>query len=343
MGGSRFSRIESATAADTLIVQSMPAAALARAPPTQLNLGSSRMITLSFDRSLIRLSSWDELYETPGYVKVLDAKSVQLREIIGVYSFQTREACGLKNCKQPHGNGYVVTTTSGSVTNIGSICGKRAFSITFTNLRRAFDRDLKAKERRERLEALQSRLPAVLEQFRSMRDHAKPLYRATMGLRGSGVPRQIADAVRNMMRIGDGAITKNRKATPQEREFAIESGLARRDMPYYVSEIVGRISSVSALNEAETLRELLNELDPTLNRLAECDLSTISDKEARHLDKATSGIDSRLDQIGRTIMSLRAFATQDNIGQLAMILDSPTDRRLFDGFLHSLRAPGLVR
>lgn len=301
------------------------------------------MITLSFDRSLIRLSSWDELYETPGYVRVLDAKSAQLREIIGVYAFQTKEACGLKNCKQPHGNGYVVTTTSGSVTNIGSICGKRAFSITFTNLRKAFDRDLQAKERRERLEALQSRLPAVLERFQSMREQAKPLYRATMGLRGSSVPRQIAEAVRNMIRIGDGAITKNRKATPQEREFAIESGLARRDIPYYVTEIVGRISSVGALNEAEALRELLNELDPTLNRLAECDLSTIPDKEARHLDKTTSGLDSRLDQIDRAIASLRAFATRNNIGQLAMILDSPTDRMLFDRFLHSLPTPELIR
>lgn len=44
------------------------------------------MITISVERGLVRLNSWDELYETPGFVQVLDPKSAQLKEIIGVYS-----------------------------------------------------------------------------------------------------------------------------------------------------------------------------------------------------------------------------------------------------------------
>jgi hypothetical protein len=63
------------------------------------------MITISVERGLVRLSSWDEVYETPGFVKALDPKSAKLKEIIGVYSFGSRQPCGLKSCKQPHGNG----------------------------------------------------------------------------------------------------------------------------------------------------------------------------------------------------------------------------------------------
>lgn len=294
------------------------------------------MITISVEKGLVRLSSWEELYETAGFVKALDPKTAQLKEIIGVYSFSTREPCGLKNCKQPHGNGYLVATSDGSVTNLGSVCGKRAFSVVFTSLRKIFDKELRAKERRERLEALQNRMPAIIERFLCLRDRAKPLYKAATTLRGSGVPQPIADAVKRMVRSGDGAITTSRKGTKHEREIALESGVARPDMPYYVTETVGRLNNLGALQSSDTIRTMLLELEPALNRLRECDVSELSDKEARHLDKATGGVDSRLDQVGHVIASLEAFVAPQNIGQLVEILESPTDKKLFAVFLGSL-------
>jgi hypothetical protein len=175
------------------------------------------MITISVERGLVRLNSWEELYETPGFVLALDPKSAQLKEIIGVYSFGTRQPCGLKNCKQPHGNGYLVTTNDGRVTNLGSVCGKSAFSVAFTSLEKIFNRGLRAKERRERLEALQNRLPAILVRFASLRNNTRPSYKAITALRGSGVPQLVADTIKRMIRSGDGAITGAEKQ-PSESE-----------------------------------------------------------------------------------------------------------------------------
>lgn len=294
------------------------------------------MITISVERGLVRLSSWEELYETPGFVRALDPKATRLKEIIGVYAFSTREPCGLKNCKQPHGKGYLVTTTDGSVTNLGSVCGMHAFSVAFTNLRKAFDKELLAKERRERLEALQSRLPIILERFEGLRTQARPLYKAVMTLRGAGLPQPIADAIKRMIRSGDGAITRSRKGSQQEREIALESGGARPDMPYYVTETIGRLANVGALQASETIRTTLIELEPALNRLRDCDVSELPDKEARHLDKATSGLDANLDQISHVLASLGKFVSCENISQLNSILDSPADKKLFGIFLRSL-------
>jgi hypothetical protein len=294
------------------------------------------MITISVERGLVRLSSWDEVYETPGFVKALDPKSTNLKEIIGVYSFSDRQPCGLKSCKQPHGNGYLVTTTDGQVTNLGSVCGKSAFSVVFTSLEKIFNRDLRAKERRERLEALQSRLPAVLARFSNLRDSARPAYKAVTSLRSTGVPQPIADTVKRMMRSGDGAITKNRKGTKREREIALESGVARPGMPYYVTETVGRLTNIAALQSYDTIRKDLLELEPALIRLAECDVSNLAEKEARHLDKVTGGLDARLDQMEQVVASLRAFATRQNLDQLAAILESPADKKLFGVFVASL-------
>jgi len=294
------------------------------------------MITISVERGLVRLNSWDEVYETPGFVRALDSKSTTLKEIIGVYSFSSRQPCGLKSCKQPHGNGYLVTTTDGKVTNLGSVCGKGAFSIAFTNLQKIFDRDFRAKERRERLEALQSRLPALLGRFTSLRDNARPAYKAVSALRGTGVPQAIADTIKRMVRSGDGAITTNRKSTKREREIALQAGIARPDMPYYVTETVGRLINITALQSYETIRKDLLELEPALSRLDHVDVAQLSEKEARHLDKVTGGLDARLDQMEQVVGSLRVFATRQNLDQLSAILESPADRKLFAVFAASL-------
>lgn len=294
------------------------------------------MITISVERGLVRLSSWDDVYETPGFVKALDPKSATLKEIIGVYSFSSRQHCGLKSCRQPHGNGYLVTTTDGRVTNLGSVCGKRTFSIAFTSLQKTFDRELRAKERRERLESLQNRLPELLRRFTHLKDSARPAYWAITGLFGAGVPQGITDAVKRIARGGDGAISTYRKGTKREREIAIEAGTARPNMPYYVTVTTGRLTNIAALQSYETLRNDLREIEPALSRLGQIDVGQLSDKESRQLDKVTGGLDSRLDQMEQVVTSLRAFATRKNLNQLSAVLETAADKRLFATFIASL-------
>lgn len=294
------------------------------------------MITISVDRSHVRLSSWDEVYETPGFVRALDPKTVTLRAIIGVYSFRSRQPCGLKSCKQPHGNGYLVTTTDGQITNLGNVCGRSAFSVDFLSLKKIFDRDLQSRERRERLETIQSRAPALLSRISSLRDNVRPAYKAIASLRGGGVPEPICDTVRAMMRSGDGAIVRNRKGNNLEREMALAAGAAKPGMPYYVSEIIGRLTNITALQSYDILRINLLELEPALARLAECDVGSLLDKETRHLDKVTGGLDSRLAKMEQAATVLKAFATRENLGQLEAILESPADKKCFGAYLASL-------
>jgi len=139
-----------------------------------------------------------------------------------------------------------------------------------------------------------------------------------------------------MVRSGDGAITTNRKSTKREREVALQAGIARPDMPYYVTETVGRLTNITALQSYETIRKDLLEIEPALSRLGHVDVTQLSEKEARHLDKVTGGLDTRLDQMEQVVGSLRVFATRQNLDQLSAILESPADRRLFAVFAASL-------
>ena len=296
------------------------------------------MITLSVERGLVRLKSWDDMLETPGFERDIDAKKVQLKEVIGVYAFDSKQPCGLKSCRQPHGNGYLVTTTSGQVTNLGSVCGKNNFSVAFTNLRKAFDRDFQAKERRERLESLKFRLPNILSRVDSIKAEASRFYTAIRHLAGDSgsLPRVIVEAVRNMRRNSDGAISVSRKATNEEQELALATGNARQGMPYYITETVGRLSGIGAISTTTTLRTTLQELEPALRKLETASVETMSDKEARQIDKVTGGLDSRLDQLQQAVDSLKTFVTKENFSQLSALIDSQHDKKLFGVFLDSL-------
>ena len=296
------------------------------------------MITISVERGLVRLKSWEDMHETPGFTRDIDPKAVQLKEIIGVYAFDSKQPCGLKSCRQPHSNGYLVTTTNGLVTNLGSVCGKNNFSVAFTNLRKAFDRDFRAKERRERLSELRSRLPAVLEAIETIKANASQFYTAIRHLGGDSgsMPQVVVDSVRNMRRSGNGAISLTRKATKQEQELALATGNARPGTPYYVTEPVGRLVGIGAIAATATLRTTLQELEPALRKLNSQDPDTISDKEARYLDKITGGLDARIEQLQQTLDLLRTFATKQNLSQLTVLLESAGDKRLFALFLESL-------
>lgn len=296
------------------------------------------MITISVERGLVRLKSWDDMYETPGFKRDIDPKQVQLKEIIGVYAFDSKQPCGLKNCRQPHGNGYLVTTTSGHVTNLGSVCGRNNFSVAFTHLRKIFDRDFRAKERRERLDSLKFRLSDILPRVEAIKAEANPLYTAIRHLAGDSgsLPKAVIEFVRNMRRSGDGAIVIARKATKEEHELAITTGNARRGTPYYVPDTIGRISNVSAISAAATLKCTLQELEPVLRKLETSNVDALQEKDAKRIDRLTAGMDSRLDQLQQAVNSLKLFATKKNLSQMMALFDSQADKKLFNIFLESL-------
>ncbi len=111
------------------------------------------MIALTIEKGFREVSTWKEVFEMPGYTNSLNPEKEELKQILGKYEFLTYEKCGLSNCGTPHGKGYIVETASGKLTNIGTICGKKHFSVEFESLSRDFDRYYRDYKARERIEA----------------------------------------------------------------------------------------------------------------------------------------------------------------------------------------------
>src|SRR5579871_2045899 len=116
------------------------------------------MITLTTETGLVRIEDWNDVLQRPGFTPNIDPDTVALKAIIGSYAFKTFIPCGLSSCHTPHGRGYLVQAVDGRLTNIGKDCGKKYFSVDFEQMVKIYDRDLRAKERREVLVAFQHQI-----------------------------------------------------------------------------------------------------------------------------------------------------------------------------------------
>lgn len=73
------------------------------------------------DRPNIRTSR--DLLNLPNFVEFVDPVARPLRKIVTPYYLDFEYPCGLKSCRQPHREGYLVELADGTLTNVGRICG----------------------------------------------------------------------------------------------------------------------------------------------------------------------------------------------------------------------------
>jgi hypothetical protein len=64
-----------------------------------------------------------------------------------------------------HSRGYPVATKDGWLTNIGKDCGRICFGVDFETMSRQFDKDIAAKESRERIWSFSFRADEIASVF----------------------------------------------------------------------------------------------------------------------------------------------------------------------------------
>lgn len=304
------------------------------------------MITLNTEKGLVRIESWDDITSRPGFIAHVDPKAVKLKEIIGSYTFDALIPCGLSTCHQPHGSGFLVVTAEGMETNIGRICGKRHFSVEFTQMSRVFLRAVREQQNREFLWEVKHRLPAITAEvsaLKSGQDGASWIYSRINLLTGKSVslPTPITNAVRQAVRRGDGALTVERAATTEERDTRAAAGevtgLVRRDrISAFVEEQVGQLDGFSALTPGNGLREILGAIEPFLSTLPDADIDNLSDKQLRELSKVGGELETNLERLRTVIAAGRRLLVRQNVQQLARFATSRDETQLFERFLREL-------
>jgi len=303
------------------------------------------MITINGEKELVRVECWTDIEARPGFDGQLNAADHELDAIIGSYVFADRIPCGLSNCRTPHGRGYLVATKDGRLTNIGKDCGQIYFGVDFETMSRQFDRDIAAKENRERLWSFSFKLDDIAGSITRIRqgesgshgaDWIHKRSRALLNL-NHGCPDPVVRRVIELLRTGNDTVIIQREATKEEAERAEALAGRRLPRPHYVEESVGRISRLDALRPENDLREILIiDLESHLRDFAALNIDTLLPAQLNQWSKWIGIVDLKLEKATEAVEAGRALLIADNLMPLAAALTRGDDIAMFQKYLSTL-------
>jgi len=259
------------------------------------------MIALTIEKGFREVSTWNEVFEMPGYTNSLNPEKEELKQILGKYEFLTYEKCGLSNCGTPHGKGYIVETASGKLTNIGSYCGKKHFSVEFENLSRVFDRHYKDYKARERIEAYQKTINSKFSEVSSIENDFGSIdtaYKVQQFFKGKSknYPKTIVQKLSKMVKDNDPNIYIDRMLSKGEIDAREASG--QINVPKYERVIANSITGLNFLYEYNDLRLLyVIDFKNPLEEFQKLNIDNLLSKDLDFWSKKIGEIDGNIRRI----------------------------------------------
>lgn len=299
------------------------------------------MITLNSEQGFVKVESWEDIETLPGFTTNLDPKEHQLNQIIGRYIFKDYIKCGLSNCHTPHGRGYIVSTKSGPITNIGHNCGKSHFDVEFDQLSKVFEKNIALHTYSENIRSTLKSLDFYKEKIASIRSGpqgADALYKKSLLLfKGkSGCPEAATSIISKMVRGRNSVISIEKEASRKEIDYLEAIQGKKLPRPYYIEEKVGELSGLSFLFEENSLRDILVlDLDNSFKSLSELDVDNGSFNELKEWSAWCSVIERKIENIENLIDVGIKLLRKDNLLQISAAI---SDKKQKDEYIKFINA-----
>lgn len=297
------------------------------------------MITLKTEHGFVRVEKWEGVTALPGFVAKLNRSQHKLKDIIGRYIFPHTINCGLSDCRSQHKKGYVVSTESGELTNIGWMCGIEYFGADFKMQSGQFERDVEDQTNRETLATFSFHIDRLQEAVDALRNEdrgANWVYKKTRPLLGShhGCPDLIVQRFQVMVKAGQNQLTQDRQATKEETDVAEAAAGRAIPQPHMISEVIAHINGMAALNPQSDLRQLLViDIHDELKKFRELDIDSLGHNDLLRWAKWVSSIDGTMERAGAAIAAGRELLTVENLTPLSRLLWRGADKTEFRQYL----------
>lgn len=297
------------------------------------------MITLNSERGFVKVESWEDIETLPGFTMNLDPKEHELNEIIGRYIFKDYLKCGLANCHTPHGKGYIVSTKSGPVTNIGHKCGKNHFDIEFDQLSKAFEKDIALHTYRENIGNTLIVLDLHKEKITEIRNGsqgADSLFKKAQLLtkRTSGCPEAATLIFSKMIRSRNPNINTEREASGKEIDDLEAIQVKKLARPYYIEEVIGELAGLSFLYQENNLRSLVVvDLEEGFKGLGELNVDNGQLKDLKRWSSWCSDIERKIENVLSVIESGKRLLQKENLLQIAQVISDLDQRNEYVNFI----------
>ena len=269
------------------------------------------MIIVSEDgKSLVKIQSWDDVIERPGYTPKVNPESIKLKKIIGRYHIPIQHPCGISSCGTSHNKGYLVVCEGGIETNIGHRCGKRIFGVEFQTLEKTFTKDTNAQRYRQRIGEVKNQLPnfkGSIEYLRSGENQAYWCIEKVRQYATTGFEENTLKALRDRARRGEAVVSKSVALTAAERQAAGGKTNFRDDR-------IGIISGLSAFISYKKLKTIVDvQLGSELEAFEELDEDRLNFSELRRWNNWANMVEKRMRSARDIIQDCQRFVTPSNI------------------------------
>jgi hypothetical protein len=302
------------------------------------------VITISTEKGLIKVDSWDDIKTRIGFVDNLNPDAHDLDSIIGRYVFGDKVRCGLSNCHTPHTKGYIVATKDGQETNIGKDCGKTYFGVDFELQARQFDRDITEQDNREilwnftfQLEELEAKIVALRVGVKG----ADWVYKHSQVLINPSprVPLEVVRRMSSLAKTKSNILYAQREATKQETEDLEIIQRKKIERPHYIDVQIAKILGIEALYVENDLRKLLViDLEENIKLFKAENIDNMSYEHLARWKKWSDSVELTFETATIAVSTGSALLDNQNLAPLLKILEKEPEKALFGTFLESIRA-----
>lgn len=306
-----------------------------------------KLITLNGERGFVHVETWEEVLALPGFQATYESDELEIEEVIGRYSFSEKVNCGLKGCRTPHNKGYIVSSKSGVIANIGNVCGRKILGVVFDEIAKDFDRRISDHQNRETISAFVFQIEGAFAELSSLREGAYGgnwAYSTTRMLvsKGKGCPDVVVSLVSGMMLRRDSGIYEETEIAEDEliaQEVATGKKLRR---PQFLKRKLGSLRGIECLFPEYNIRNIaVRDLDAHLKELVKFDISTATSRELKDWSKWCGEYDQKKRMVISSISKGLQLMEESNLLKLTTCIDRLDDRKKYKQWVrkHAVQNP----
>lgn len=268
------------------------------------------------EKYYVKINAWQDIFTMSSYTDSLDPAKEKLKRVINKYTLPTKGKCGLSNCGTAHNNGYIVETETGKLTNVGHICGKNHFGVSFQTLEKSFNREYRDRQAKEKIASFMGNSSQYLERVIAIeKTYGKigHIYKLQQFFThaSKGCPSSILVMIKLMVKNRNPTIYKTVQLSKKEYETLEASGVKA---PSRYKEVpVGTIDGLAFLYNENNLRVYAESFKNPLDELLNLNISSLSSSQLDRWSKRIGEFDRTISQTHEIMMNSKIFLDRRNI------------------------------
>lgn len=286
----------------------------------------------------MKINAWQDIFTMSNYTDFLDPAKEKLKRVINKYTLPTKGKCGLSNCGTAHNNGYIVETETGKLTNVGHICGKNHFGVSFQILEKSFNREYRDRKAKEKIASFMGNSSQYLERVIAIENKygkISHIYKLQQFFThaSKGCPPSILVMIKLMVKNRNSTIYKTVKLSKKEYETLETSGVKAPSRYKEVS--IDTIDGLAFLYNENNLRVYAEGFKSPLDELLNLNISSLSSSQLDRWSKRIGEFNRIINQTHEIMMNSEIFLDRRNILKFRKLI--PDDDMQFIYFTKALK------